>query len=196
MDNRSYQTLHTVLEQLGSPAVVFRSDALIVVCTGACEKLLGLFPGQANGHRLSDLGLKIIDETGAPWPDKGLPLWRNKERKEEGTSFIFGVHLRQATEPLWLKATMKPGRAGEGWDDHIFMTLADVTDHISKNLAHAQIYQAKNEWETTYKEDVTISPVLDGSGKIVNYVALKRDATREEMLEQQLHQAMKMEALG
>ncbi|MFH0783190.1 MAG: ATP-binding protein, partial [Pseudomonadota bacterium] len=47
-----------------------------------------------------------------------------------------------------------------------------------------------------YKEDVTISPVLDGSGKIVNYVALKRDATREEMLEQQLHQAMKMEALG
>lgn len=49
---------------------------------------------------------------------------------------------------------------------------------------------------TLFKEDATISPVLDSSGKIINYVALKRDVTREELLEQQLHQAMKMEALG
>jgi PAS domain S-box-containing protein len=49
---------------------------------------------------------------------------------------------------------------------------------------------------TLFKEDATISPVLDSSGEIINYVALKRDVTREELLEQQLHQAMKMEALG
>lgn len=49
---------------------------------------------------------------------------------------------------------------------------------------------------TLYKEDATISPVLGASGEIINFVALKRDATREELLEQQLHQAMKMEALG
>ncbi|MDK9707010.1 MAG: PAS domain S-box protein [Desulforhopalus sp.] len=49
---------------------------------------------------------------------------------------------------------------------------------------------------TLYKEDATISPVLDAAGEIINFVALKRDATREELLEQQLHQAMKMEALG
>lgn len=48
---------------------------------------------------------------------------------------------------------------------------------------------------TLFKEDATISPVLDGSGDIVNYVALKRDVTREELLEQQLQQGMKMEAL-
>ncbi len=49
---------------------------------------------------------------------------------------------------------------------------------------------------TLFKEDATISPVQDRAGKIINYVALKRDVTREELLEQQLHQAMKMEALG
>ncbi len=49
---------------------------------------------------------------------------------------------------------------------------------------------------TLLKEDATISPVLDRAGKIINYVALKRDVTREEQLEQQLHQGMKMEALG
>ena len=49
---------------------------------------------------------------------------------------------------------------------------------------------------TLFKEDATISPVLDSSGEIINYVALKRDVTREELLEQQLHQGMKMEALG
>ena len=38
--------------------------------------------------------------------------------------------------------------------------------------------------------------MLDSSGEIINYVALKRDVTREEVLEQQLFQGMKMEALG
>ncbi len=49
---------------------------------------------------------------------------------------------------------------------------------------------------TLIKEETTISPVLDSAGAIINYVALKRDVTREELLEQQLHQGMKMEALG
>lgn len=49
---------------------------------------------------------------------------------------------------------------------------------------------------TLFKEDATISPMLDSSGEIINYVALKRDVTREELLEQQLYQGMKMEALG
>ncbi|WP_159441279.1 PAS domain-containing protein [Desulfopila aestuarii] len=47
-----------------------------------------------------------------------------------------------------------------------------------------------------FKEDATISPVVDGSGKITNYIALKRDITREDSLEKQLQHAMKMEAIG
>ncbi|HFQ90703.1 MAG TPA: PAS domain S-box protein, partial [Desulfobulbus sp.] len=49
---------------------------------------------------------------------------------------------------------------------------------------------------TIFEEDASISPVRDSSGRITNYVAVKRDVTREVSLERQLHQAMKMEAIG
>jgi PAS domain S-box-containing protein len=47
-----------------------------------------------------------------------------------------------------------------------------------------------------YEVDETISPVFDASGTIINYVAVKRDVTREIKLEKQLHHAQKMEAIG
>jgi PAS domain S-box-containing protein len=49
---------------------------------------------------------------------------------------------------------------------------------------------------TLFEEEGTISPVRDESGKIINYVAVKRDVTQEVALEKQLRQAQKMEALG
>jgi len=47
-----------------------------------------------------------------------------------------------------------------------------------------------------YYEDATISPVRDSSGKIVNFVAVKRDMTEHLELSKQLLQAQKMEAVG
>ena len=47
-----------------------------------------------------------------------------------------------------------------------------------------------------YEEDATISPIRDEHGKIINYVAAKRDVTREVQLEAQFRQAQKMEAMG
>ncbi len=47
-----------------------------------------------------------------------------------------------------------------------------------------------------YTEDATITPILDEDGAIVNYVAVKRNVTRELQLEEQYHQAQKMEAIG
>ena len=47
-----------------------------------------------------------------------------------------------------------------------------------------------------YEEEATISPVRDATGAIVNYVAVKRDVTREAQLEEQIRQAQKMEAIG
>ncbi|MGO8880995.1 MAG: PAS domain S-box protein [Desulfomonilaceae bacterium] len=47
-----------------------------------------------------------------------------------------------------------------------------------------------------YYEDATISPVKDTSGKITNFVAVKRDVTERLELSKQLFQAQKMEAVG
>lgn len=49
---------------------------------------------------------------------------------------------------------------------------------------------------TLFEEDASISPVFDATGKIINYVGVKRDVTREVQLEQQCREAQKMEAIG
>ncbi|EKD39537.1 MAG: PAS/PAC sensor hybrid histidine kinase [uncultured bacterium] len=47
-----------------------------------------------------------------------------------------------------------------------------------------------------YTEDAVISPVHNATGRIVNYVAVKRDITESLKLEAQLQQAQKMETVG
>jgi PAS domain S-box-containing protein len=49
---------------------------------------------------------------------------------------------------------------------------------------------------TCYEQEGSISPIRDAMGRITNYVAVMRDVSRERQLEQQLHQAQKMEAVG
>ncbi len=49
---------------------------------------------------------------------------------------------------------------------------------------------------TFFEEDATISPVRDATGKIVNFVAVKRDVTHEMELENQLRQSQRLDAIG
>ncbi len=49
---------------------------------------------------------------------------------------------------------------------------------------------------THYEEEATISPVFDNSGKIINYIAVKRDVTEDRKKEARLRQAEKMQAIG
>jgi PAS domain S-box-containing protein len=47
-----------------------------------------------------------------------------------------------------------------------------------------------------YEEEATISPIKDESGNIVNFVSVRRDVTKEVMLQKQLVWSQKMEAVG
>jgi PAS domain S-box-containing protein len=49
---------------------------------------------------------------------------------------------------------------------------------------------------TLFEEEATISPVRDTCDRIVNFVAVKRDVTKEVELEKQLLHSQKMEAVG
>jgi PAS domain S-box-containing protein len=64
---------------------------------------------------------------------------------------------------------------GRGWQGHI----------INRRKDGSLI-----EFETT------ISPIHDETGDICNFVSVNRDVTHEVQMERQLHQAMKMEAIG
>ena len=69
-----------------------------------------------------------------------------------------------------------------------------------KALASGKAWQGhlvnKKKDGTLFEEEVSITPVLNEAGKIINYVAVKRDVTGEMRLEEQLRQAQKMEAIG
>jgi PAS domain S-box-containing protein len=54
----------------------------------------------------------------------------------------------------------------------------------------------KHKNGTLFEEEATISPVRDATGKVINYVAVKRDVTREIAQEAQNRQAAKMESIG
>ncbi len=47
-----------------------------------------------------------------------------------------------------------------------------------------------------YEEKASISPIVDSSGKIINFIAVKRDVTQEAELSRRLHQTQKMESIG
>jgi len=63
------------------------------------------------------------------------------------------------------------------------------------NAWHGRIVNRKKDG-SLYEADATISPVLDKSGKITNFVYIKRDITNEIKLERRLIQAQKMESIG
>ena len=47
-----------------------------------------------------------------------------------------------------------------------------------------------------FEEDATISPIMDGGGNIINYVAVKHDVSEKLELEKKLRQAQKLESIG
>ena len=49
---------------------------------------------------------------------------------------------------------------------------------------------------TLYEEEMSIAPARDDQGRIVNFIAVKRDVTREATLQRQLHESQRMEAVG
>ena len=72
----------------------------------------------------------------------------------------------------------------------------ELWDTITRGAVWTGRFVNRRKDGTLYHEDATISPVRDGAGRIVNYVGLKRDVSREVMLEAQLRQSQKIEAVG
>ncbi len=68
------------------------------------------------------------------------------------------------------------------------------------SITHGKVWKGRfinrRKDGTFYSEDSTISPVRDPKGRILNFVAVKRDVTEGLALQQQLLQAQKMEAIG
>ncbi len=81
-----------------------------------------------------------------------------------------------------------------GQHDKSFYRL--LWDTVKKGNTWSGRLINKKKDGSVYYEEGTISPVKDPSGKITNFVAVKRDITEHLELSNQLFQAQKMEAIG
>jgi len=72
----------------------------------------------------------------------------------------------------------------------------ELWDTISKGRVWNGKIVNRRKDGSLYEERATISPLTNEEGKIVNFVAVKEDITRESQLEDQLMQSQKLETVG
>lgn len=72
----------------------------------------------------------------------------------------------------------------------------DLWETISAGMVWSSRIINKIKDGSLIEEDATISPIFDGSGRSIGYVAVKRDVTDRVRMEERLRQANKMESLG
>jgi two-component system, cell cycle sensor histidine kinase and response regulator CckA len=88
----------------------------------------------------------------------------------------------------------KPGIFKSGEHDASF--YAELWRTISSGSVWRGRFVNRRKDGSFYNEDAVISPVRDTTGRIINYVAVKRDITESLRLEAQLQQAQKLESVG
>jgi PAS domain S-box-containing protein len=88
----------------------------------------------------------------------------------------------------------RPGILKSGLQDETFYRQLWETIRSGKKWTGRMVNKRKDG--TLFTEEATISPVKDAQGNIIHYVAVMRDITEKLQLEQQFHQAQKMESVG
>ena len=78
-------------------------------------------------------------------------------------------------------------------DKSFYKAILDTLDE--RCTWHGHFINRKKDG-TLYEEDAIITPVTDHTGKVINYVAIKRDITNQILLQKQVRQAQKMQAIG
>jgi PAS domain S-box-containing protein len=88
----------------------------------------------------------------------------------------------------------KPSILGSGQQGEPF--YAEMWEVLRRGLTWRGTLVNRRKDGKLYEEAAAISPVHDTGGRIVNYVAVKRDITMERALQRQITQSQKMAAVG
>ncbi|MCP4639099.1 MAG: PAS domain S-box protein [bacterium] len=88
----------------------------------------------------------------------------------------------------------RPSILKSGRHDEAFYT--NLWDTLKRGEAWTGHFINQRKNGGLFHEDASIAPVRDPAGRVVNYVAVKRDVTYEREIEERLRQSQKMEAIG
>ncbi|MFZ5796893.1 MAG: response regulator [Thermodesulfobacteriota bacterium] len=86
-------------------------------------------------------------------------------------------------------AILKSGKQDAAFYKHLWKTITSGGTYSGRVIN-------RRKDGTLYTEELTISPVVNSAGRIINYVAVKKDITEALQMEAKLRQAQKMEAIG
>ncbi len=180
-----------------------------------------------NGEKkwVMERGAGVYDSKGRIVALEGLVIDVTERRKAEIDRERFAMALEQSRDTIVI--TNENGvvlyansavKTLTGYDkNEVIGTIMPTFESppIDSDLYHSMwktLYKGET-WEsnfpgchkdgTPYTENVVMSPVMDAKGKVVNFVAIRRDVTRElqeiterNSLREQLNQANKMESIG
>ncbi len=125
------------------------------------------------------------------------------EQVGEGIVMTDAQGIIQFINPAFIRMSGYSGREAVGLNLRILKSgvqdeqfYRDLWSTISGGDTWSGRIVNKRKDGTFYTEETTISPVRDGSDRIVNYVAVKRDITEHLRLAAQFQQAQKLEAVG
>ena len=88
----------------------------------------------------------------------------------------------------------RPSILRSGNHDAVF--YKDMWETIARGKVWSGRVVNKRKDGKLFHAELTISPVRDAQGQVINFVAVSRDISREVDLEGQLHQIQKMEGIG
>ncbi len=84
---------------------------------------------------------------------------------------------------------LKSGQQDEAFYQNLWNT-------ITAGKVWRGVFKNKRKDGTFFDEQAVIFPIKDGNGNIINYAAVKRDISKENLLEDQLRLSQRMEAVG
>ena len=84
---------------------------------------------------------------------------------------------------------LKSGKHSQDFYKKLWQTI------LSGDTWHGELWNKRKDG-SLYQEEQSITPVLGRDGEVNHYIAVKRDVSERQKLQQQLQQAQKMEAIG
>ncbi|MGA2976205.1 MAG: PAS domain S-box protein [Spirochaetia bacterium] len=200
-----------------------RLEAALSRIRGMMDSELGLYPAEDIFLKLDGTPINV-EVIATPLPYKGKPaaqviitdITKRKRGEAERERLMASIEqvgetvlvtdpegIIQYVNPAFITATgysreealgrnprfLKSGEQDRGFYQELWQTISS-----GKSWQGTLVNKRKDG--KNFTEDATISPVCDASGRIVSYVAVKRDITAQLLMEDRLRQAQKMETVG
>lgn len=156
----------TGLELIGAPVLVFNSAAEITGCNPAAAEILHLGRRELLGRRLFDLSLSITGEDRESIKTEMFPVDRLADKTGTTARFIFGTGFSLDGPIVWMHGILQRIHNDDG-ENSFYLTFMDVTELVGNKTAQHQIFQAKNQWETTVDALQDVVTILDKEMRIV-----------------------------